>query len=117
MALAFRSEDDSPLVRALLADLGVAPGTLDLAIDERDEMLGFLTAADEGDRERGSLELLGRHGHPSRPKTRTAFSRRNLGHTSSLNPTCGSSEKIRSSERPIGKYPAYMTLSAPRLFA
>ncbi len=56
MALAFRSPDDNPLVRALLADLGIAPGALDLAIDERDEMLGFLTAAEEGDRERGLFQ-------------------------------------------------------------
>ena len=34
--------------------------------------------------------------------TDTAFSRRNFGHTWSRNGTSGSSEKIRSSERPIG---------------
>ena len=56
MALAFRSEDDCPLVRALFSDLGIVPGTLDLAIDDRDEMLGFLTAANEGDRERGLFQ-------------------------------------------------------------
>ena len=39
----------------------------------------------------------------SSPNTRTAFSRRNFGHTSSLNGTLGSSEKMRSSDRPIGK--------------
>jgi len=36
-------------------------------------------------------------------KTRTALSRRNFGHTSSRNGTSGSSRKMRSSERPIGK--------------
>src|SRR4029077_21158322 len=49
--------------------------------------------------------------------TRSAFSRRNLGHTWSRNGTPGSSAKIRSRVSPIGKYPAYMTLSAPRVFA
>ena len=42
-----------------------------------------------------------------------AFSLRNFGQTSALNGTSRSSEKIRSSERPIGKYPAYTILSAP----
>lgn len=56
MALAFHPEDGSPLVRALLADLRLAPESIDLAIDERDEMLGFLTAAAEGDRERGLFQ-------------------------------------------------------------
>src|SRR5262249_56781395 len=36
-------------------------------------------------------------------KTCMAFSRRNFGHTWSRNGTSGSSRKIRSSERPIGK--------------
>ncbi len=36
-------------------------------------------------------------------KTRRAFSRRNFGQTSSLNGTDGSSAKMRSRERPIGK--------------
>jgi SAM-dependent methyltransferase len=42
----------SPLVRALLADLGVAAGSVDLAIDPADEMLGFLVRSHGGDRER-----------------------------------------------------------------
>ena len=36
-------------------------------------------------------------------RTRRALSRRNLGQTSSLKPTPGSSRKMRSSERPMGK--------------
>ena len=39
----------------------------------------------------------------SSPRTRRALVRRNLGHTSSLNPTSGSSVMIRSMDRPIGK--------------
>ncbi len=35
--------------------------------------------------------------------TRFAFSRKNFGQTSSLKPTWGISEKIRSSDRPMGK--------------
>lgn len=38
-----------------------------------------------------------------RPRTRAAFWRRNLGHTSSLKGTPGSSAMIRFSDRPIGK--------------
>jgi SAM-dependent methyltransferase len=52
MTLAFRPDETSPLVPPLLSDLGVAPGTLDLAIDDRDEMLGFLGDVFEGDRDR-----------------------------------------------------------------
>jgi SAM-dependent methyltransferase len=52
MTLACRSDEPHPLADALLADLGIAPGTLERAIDERDEMLEFLAAANEGDRER-----------------------------------------------------------------
>jgi SAM-dependent methyltransferase len=52
MTLAFPSDEACPLVRSLLAELGVAPGSLVLDIDARDEMLGFLTAEHEGDRER-----------------------------------------------------------------
>ena len=52
----------------------------------------------ERDRERVVAHQLS-----SIPRTRAALWRRNFGHTSSLNPTLGSSEKIRSSERPIGK--------------
>src|SRR3546814_320125 len=53
-----------------------------------------------GDRERGAGS--GHRQLPSR-NTRSAFSRRNFGHTSSFRATCGSSEKIRSSDKPIGK--------------
>ena len=52
MTLAFRPDETSPLVAALLSDLEIAPGTLDLAIDDRDEMLGFLVDTYEGDRDR-----------------------------------------------------------------
>jgi len=49
MTLAFRPDETSPLVAALLDDLRM---DVDLAIDARDEMLGFLVDAFEGDRER-----------------------------------------------------------------
>lgn len=52
MPLAFHSDETSPLVAALLSDLGIAPGTLELAVDARDEMLGFLVDSFEGDRDR-----------------------------------------------------------------
>jgi SAM-dependent methyltransferase len=51
MTLAFGSDDTSPRVAALLTALGIAPGTLELAIDSRDEMLEFLAAFYDGDRE------------------------------------------------------------------
>ena len=50
MSLAYRAEETSPYVRAFLADRGLAG--LDLAIDERDEMLGFLVDGMEGDRDK-----------------------------------------------------------------
>jgi len=53
MTLAFRPDESSPLVDALLADLDIAP---ERAIDARDEMLGFLAGAHEGDRERALFE-------------------------------------------------------------
>jgi SAM-dependent methyltransferase len=56
MALAFSSEERSPLVHALLADLRLAPGAVDLSIDARDEMLGFLLQASEGDRDRALFQ-------------------------------------------------------------
>src|SRR5262249_37122594 len=56
MPLAFHSDETSPLVVALLSDLGIAPETLDLAIDARDEMLGFLVDSFEGDRDRALFE-------------------------------------------------------------
>jgi len=36
-------------------------------------------------------------------KTRSALPRKNFGHTSSLNGTCGISLKMRSSDSPMGK--------------
>jgi SAM-dependent methyltransferase len=56
MTLAFHPDETSPLVDALLADLEVAPGTLERAIDARDEMLGFLAEAWEGDREQALFQ-------------------------------------------------------------
>ena len=53
MTLAFRPDETSPLADALLADLGVAP---ERAIAAGDEMLGFLAAAQAGDRERALCE-------------------------------------------------------------
>lgn len=52
MTLAYRPDETSAFVRALLADRRIAPGSVDLAIDARDEMLGFLVESMEGDRER-----------------------------------------------------------------
>jgi SAM-dependent methyltransferase len=52
MTLAFNSAATSPFVRAFLTDQEIAEGSLDLAIDDRDEMLSFLVAGNEGDRER-----------------------------------------------------------------
>jgi len=52
MTLAFNPDETSPFVRAFLADQRIAEGSLDLAIDDRDEMLSFLVAAHEGDRAR-----------------------------------------------------------------
>ncbi|MES1243347.1 MAG: class I SAM-dependent methyltransferase [Acidobacteriota bacterium] len=52
MSLAHRPDDVSPSVAALLADLDMTPGSLDVAIDERDEMLAFLVEGMEGDRDR-----------------------------------------------------------------
>jgi SAM-dependent methyltransferase len=52
MSLSHRHDDMSPSVAALLADLGIEPGSLDVAIDARDEMLTFLIDEMEGDRDR-----------------------------------------------------------------
>ena len=52
MTLAYRPDETSPFVRAFLADRAIEPGAMDLAIDARDEMLGFLVQNLEGDRER-----------------------------------------------------------------
>lgn len=51
MTLAFRPDEANPRVSVLLADLGLAPGAIDLAIDGRDEMLAFLREAHRGDRD------------------------------------------------------------------
>jgi SAM-dependent methyltransferase len=56
MTLACSSEERSPLVHALLASLEIAPGAVDLSIDARDEMLGFLLQAWEGDRDRALFQ-------------------------------------------------------------
>ena len=55
MTLAFRPEEASPLVLSALPDPCPA-GPPDLAIDARDEMLGFLVDAFEGDRERALFQ-------------------------------------------------------------
>jgi SAM-dependent methyltransferase len=57
MTLAFSSAETSPYVRAFLTDQGIdrgidRPAGLDLAIDDRDEMLSFLVQSHDGDRER-----------------------------------------------------------------
>ncbi len=52
MAPVLTTPETSPLVRALLADLGVEEGGVDLAIDPGDEMLGFLLESSQGDRDR-----------------------------------------------------------------
>jgi SAM-dependent methyltransferase len=56
MNLAFSSTDSSagasPPVDLLLEDLDISVGGLNLAIDARDEMLGFLVDAFQGDRDR-----------------------------------------------------------------
>ncbi|HEX3555420.1 MAG TPA: class I SAM-dependent methyltransferase [Thermoanaerobaculia bacterium] len=51
MTLAFRPDETNPRVSALLADLGIDPATVDLAVDARDEMLAFLVESCGGDRE------------------------------------------------------------------
>ena len=51
-------------------------------------------------------EVVAAQAHGWSFSTLAALSRRNFGHTSSLNPTFGISVMIRSSDRPIGKYPA-----------
>ncbi|HEX5720912.1 MAG TPA: class I SAM-dependent methyltransferase [Thermoanaerobaculia bacterium] len=53
MSLAYRPDETSPFVRAFLDDRGLSGSSgLDLAIDERDEMLGFLVDGMEGDRDK-----------------------------------------------------------------
>jgi SAM-dependent methyltransferase len=56
MTLAFHPDETHPRVSALLADLEVTPGTLDLAVDDRDEMLGFLVESHGGDRDRALFQ-------------------------------------------------------------
>ena len=55
MTLAFRPDEASPLVLSALSGPRSA-GAPDLAIDARDEMLGFLVDAFEGDRERALFQ-------------------------------------------------------------
>lgn len=52
MDLAFDPASPPPHLRTLLCDLGLAPGTLDLAVDRRDEMLSFLLRSESGDLDR-----------------------------------------------------------------
>jgi SAM-dependent methyltransferase len=52
MDLAFDPASPPPHLRTLLCDLGLAPGTLDLAVDRRDEMLAFLLESESGDLDR-----------------------------------------------------------------
>jgi SAM-dependent methyltransferase len=52
MTLAFHPDETSPPVQALLGDLGLPANAIGLAIDSRDEMLGFLVDTFEGDRDR-----------------------------------------------------------------
>jgi SAM-dependent methyltransferase len=52
MALAFDPGEQNPLVSAFREDRGIPPGSVELAIDERDEMLSFLLESWEGDRDR-----------------------------------------------------------------
>src|SRR4051812_21354752 len=51
MTLAFRPDESNARVSVLLADLGLAPGAVELAIDDRDEMLAFLLKSHRGDRD------------------------------------------------------------------
>jgi SAM-dependent methyltransferase len=51
MAPVLTATEPGPLVGALLADLGVEAGGVDLAIDPHDEMLGFLLESSQGDRD------------------------------------------------------------------
>jgi SAM-dependent methyltransferase len=51
-SLAHRPDEASPFVGALLADRSIEPGSLDVAIDPHDEMLGFLVDGMDGDRDR-----------------------------------------------------------------
>ena len=48
-------EDPGRVVAAFLADRGIAAGSLCLAVDPEDEMLGFLRAAAGRDRERAAF--------------------------------------------------------------
>ncbi|HEX4960092.1 MAG TPA: class I SAM-dependent methyltransferase [Thermoanaerobaculia bacterium] len=56
MKLAFRPDETNPRIAALLSDLGLAPGTVDLAVDARDEMLAFLVQSHDGDRDRALFQ-------------------------------------------------------------
>jgi hypothetical protein len=56
MTLAFRPDESNPRVSILLSDLGLPPGAVDLAIDDRDEMLGFLVSSHRGDRDRALFQ-------------------------------------------------------------
>ena len=92
------------LVRVLVA---VAP-RVELVAVLRVEVLAVLLVAAAGvgvgrdQRVAIGASHLARHASLSRLNTRSAFSRRNFGHTWSRNGTSGSSVKMRSSDRPIG---------------
>src|SRR5690349_8804999 len=60
MTLAFSPDETSPYVRVLLADQGIAAGSVNLAIDARDEMLSFLVQMHDG--VRFQEESFGVHG-------------------------------------------------------
>ena len=102
---------------------GLALRVARLVADEAVELEHLL--ARFGDARRGvdhATRVRGLEGFPAHLlapifNRRSAFSRRNFGHTWSRNPTDGSSLKMRSRLRPMGKYPAYSTLSAPRVLA
>jgi SAM-dependent methyltransferase len=51
MTLAFRPDESNSRVSVLLSDLGLPLGAVDLAVDDRDEMLAFLVKSHRGDRD------------------------------------------------------------------
>ena len=62
MSPAWRSDETSPYVRAFLAERGLEPSGLELAVDDRDEMLGFLVDELDGDRDKALFAYF-RSGH------------------------------------------------------
>ena len=100
---------------------GAHPGLVEALRDAGVAVMGHLGLTPRSVHTTGGAARPGatsrRRGQQSSLKTRTALSRRKAGHTWSRSGTCGSSVKIRSRVRPMGKYPAYMTLSTPRVLA